>query len=223
MVESRSGVRHLLGVELARRDRPPPPRGLLIAAAISALLTVISMLVVDQPLARWLGGYRPLEAWEHGLVVLEWGLLLPVFTWAFGIGLVLGMITCVAVPRWRHHAHAWAFVAATHLISRIAMVELKGATLRLRPGQWLSRGGDTFFREGSGWAFPSGHVTSFASVVIPIVVLFPRARPLLLVVAYVMAARIVANAHWLSDTLSAITLVCLVTWCCGWLTRPSRG
>ena len=101
---------------IVRHDRPPPPRGLLIAAAVSAVLAGLSILVIDQPLARWISGYRPLEFWNHGLTALEWGALLPVFTWAFAILLVLGMIVTVAVPRWRPFAPGWMFVAATHLL-----------------------------------------------------------------------------------------------------------
>ena len=108
-------------------------------------------------------------------------------------------------------------------LARIAMVELKYATERLRPYEWLKRGGATFFRDDSGLSFPSGHVVSFASVAIPLAVLFPRARVVLLaVVAYVVAARVVANAHWVSDTLAGISLVCVVTWACGWTIRPRR-
>lgn len=202
---------------------PPPPRSLWIAAAITAVAAAISMLTIDQPLARWIAGYEPLGFWDSGIVALEWGILLPVFKWALAIVFVAGMLACVAVPSLRRFAPAWMFLAATHMLSRIAMVQLKEATSRLRPHEWLKQGGDTFFRDDSGFAFPSGHVVSFASVAIPLVVLFPRARPLLLlVVAYVIAARIVSDAHWLSDTLAGVSLVCLVTWCCAWVIRPKR-
>lgn len=210
-------------MEVSWSDRPRAPKALLIAAGISAVLSALAILFLDQPVARWISGYRPLEFWDEGLVVLEWGALLPVFTWAFAILLVLGMIITFAVPRWRGYAPAWMFVAATHLLSRIAMLEVKLATDRMRPYQWVKSGGETFFRELLNPAFPSGHVVSFASLVIPAVVVFPRAKPLLLVVGYVMAARIVANAHWVSDTLSAISLTCLVAWGCASVIRPQRG
>jgi membrane-associated phospholipid phosphatase len=210
-------------VEAPRSDRPPAPKALLIAAAISAVLAALCILFFDKPVARWISGYRPLQFWEDWLIVLEWGALLPVFTWAFAILLVLGMIITVAVPRWRGYAPAWMFVAATHLLARIAMGEVKIATERMRPYTWVQEGGDTFFRELLNPAFPSGHVVSFASLVIPAVVVFPRAKPLLLVLLYVMAARVVANAHWLSDTLAAISLTCLVAWGCAFVIRPQRG
>ncbi|MDX2088232.1 MAG: phosphatase PAP2 family protein [Kofleriaceae bacterium] len=204
-------------------DRPRPSKALLVVAVVFAVAAAVSIAVFDQPVARWISGYQRLAFWDQGLLVLEWGALLPVFTWAFAILLVVGMVVTLAVPRWRYLMPAWAFVAATHLLSRIAMLEVKLATERMRPKAWLEQGGDTFLRELLNPAFPSGHVVSFASLVIPTVVLFPRAKPLLLVVAYVMTARIVANAHWVSDTLAAISLTCLVTWACAWVIRPLRG
>ena len=204
-------------------DRPPPPRSLLIAAAITAVLAALSMAVIDQPVARAIAGYQPLGFWDSGIVALEWGILLPVFKWALAIGFAVGMLACVIVPSLRRFAPAWMFLAAAHLLARIAMVQLKYATDRLRPYEWLKRGGATFFRDHSGLSFPSGHVVSFASIAIPLAVLFPRARAVLLaVVAYVVAARVVANAHWVSDTLAGISLVCVVTWACGWAIRPRR-
>jgi membrane-associated phospholipid phosphatase len=38
--------------------------------------------------------------------------------------------------------------------------------------------------------------------------------------AFVCTARILVNAHWLSDTLGAITLVTLVAWLLSVLVRP---
>ena len=141
------------------------------------------------------------------------------FRWAAGIVLVAGMLVTVAVPRWRGAAPAWMLIAATHLVSRIATLEVKLATARLRPGEWQAVGGDTFLREG-GVSFPSGHVTLFASIVIPLAVVAPRTRPLLALVAFAMLARLAVNAHFVSDVLGAIALVCVVTWGCGWVIRP---
>lgn len=206
-------------MELARNGRLPAPRAVLIAAAISALVTGLCILVLDQPVARWLASYEALAFWDRGLDLLEWGLGLPLFRWAAGIVLVLGMIVTVAVPRWRGQAPAWMLIAATHLLSRIATLEVKLATERLRPGEWLARGGDTFLRDG-GVSFPSGHVTLFASIVIPLAVVAPRTRPLLAIALYAMLARLAVNAHFVSDTIGAIALVCAVTWACAWVIRP---
>ena len=208
------------GVEVPYRDRAPAPRWLLAVAAVSAVLTAISIVTIDQPLARIISHYEPLPIWDRILDVLEWGLGLPLIPWTSGIVLVVIMVVTVAVPRWRHRAPIWMFLAASHILGRIAMVHMKDWTGRLRPLEWIKQGGDETFGWVKGISFPSGHVVLFASVVIPMICVWPRARPLLAVVAFAMIARVVADAHFVSDVVGAITLTALVTWLCGQAIRP---
>ncbi len=212
-------------VEVPFRDRAPAPRWLLTVAAVTAVLTVLAIVTIDQPLARWTAAYEPFAIWDRILTVLEWGLGLPLIPWTSGIALVVVMIICVIVPRRRHHAPIWMFLAASHILGRIAMVELKDLTGRLRPHEWLKQGGDDTFGWARGISFPSGHVVLFASIIIPVIVLVPRTWPLLGVVAFAMIARLIADAHYVSDVIGAITLVTLVTWICGQAIRPlpARG
>ena len=191
-------------------------------AAVTAALSGIAIVTVDQPLARWLSGYEPLPIWDHVLGALEWAVGLQLIPWTSGIVLVLAMVVTMAVPRWRHEVPAWMFVAAVHLLSRIAMVELKDLTGRLRPLQWLKKGGDETFWWVKGISFPSGHVVLFASIVIPAIALAPRLWPLFSIVAFVGLARMAASAHYLSDVLGAISLCALVSWVCGYAIRPLR-
>ena len=209
------------GVEVPRSARLPAPRSLLVVAAITALITAACVVTIDQPIARWLGGYVSLELWGRTLDVLEWTLLLPLHAHASMFVLALGMLVTMAVPRWRSHATAWMYLAGVHIISRFAMTHLKVATGRLRPTEWLRQGGDTFWRDG-GFSFPSGHVVLFASIVIPAVVIWPRTRPLLAIVGFVMVARVAVNAHFVSDVIGAIALVALIAWGLGGLIRPLR-
>jgi membrane-associated phospholipid phosphatase len=191
--------------------------------------TALAIVALDAPLARWLGQWEPASWWGKLLTVLEWpaglqlkkrvyligpigiGIELNATRWA--IALLLGAITAVSlvVPRLRPAARGWAFVFFTHLIARLAMVELKEATGRLRPSEWLTAGGGpTFWSEG-GLSFPSGHVTYFLSLLLPAALVFPRWRtPLLAIVALVAACRIAENAHFASDVTGAVALVCLV-------------
>lgn len=191
-------------------------------AVITAVLSVVCILVVDQPVARLLAEYEPARAWDRGIELLEWGVGLPVFRWLSGVLLVLGMIVTVIVPRWRVRAPAWMFLAASHVLAQVSTRYLKEWTGRLRPLEWLKQGGGETFLWEKGISFPSGHVAIFASVVIPFVALFPRWWPLLGVAVYAMVARVAVDAHFLSDVLGGITLVCLVTWLSGWAIRPRR-
>ncbi|MDB4961480.1 MAG: hypothetical protein JWP01_1479 [Myxococcales bacterium] len=213
-------------MEVSRSDRLPAPRSLLYAAAITAAIAGLAILTFDQPVARAISGYRPLGFWDSALDIMEWAIGLPIFSWALGIVLVLGMIVTSAVPRWRGQAPWWMLIAATHILSRLATLEIKVATGRLRPYEWLARGtpDDTFLWE-RGFSFPSGHVTLFASVLIPLAVVVGRKRPVLgalvlLPVGFSMSARVVANAHFVSDVFAGVTLCCLITWVCGWIIRP---
>ena len=220
---------HSRSVEVPRGDRLPAPRTLVIAAAVAAAVTGLSILTIDQPLARFLARYQALEVWTTGLAALEWAIGLPIFPWLSGIALVLGMIVTSAVPRLRGQAPAWTWLAAIHILSRMATLELKAATGRLRPYEWMAKGGDV---ETFGWihahSFPSGHVTLFASIAIPLAVLarrrYPRAGWILLVpAAFPVVARVVQSAHFVSDVTFAITMICSIAWLTGWLVRPLRS
>ncbi len=208
----------------------PAPRSLLIVAAIGAAITGLGIVALDQPIARWLADYQALELWTTGLDALEWAIGLPAFAWISGIVLVLCMIVTTAVPRWRGQAPVWTWIAAVHILARIATLELKVATGRLRPYEWLAKGGGDV--ETFGWikahSFPSGHVALFASIAIPLAIVVrqrhPRLGALLLVPAvFPVLARVIQNAHFVSDVTGSITLVCLIAWLTGWLVRPLRS
>jgi len=216
-------------VEVLRGDRQPAPLSLLVAAAVMAAISAIGVALLDQPIARWLAGYQALGLWDAGIEALEWAIGLPIFKWVSGLVLVLGMILTSVVPRWRGQAPAWTWIAATHLLARIATLEVKLATGRLRPHEWIAKGGDA---ETFGWhgahSFPSGHVTLFASLAIPLAILARREHPILSGVllapaVFSMLARLAVDAHFVSDVTAAITLVCLIAWLTGWLVRPLRS
>ncbi len=190
--------------------------------AVHAVLTVVAIVLIDQPLARWIWQYEPAGFWNRGIDILEWVIALPVFSWISGLVLVLGMLVTALVPRWRGQTPVWMLVAATHIISRYVTLQLKLGTERLRPTEWFVQGGDTFGRDG-GVSFPSGHVAIFASIVIPLVVAGPRLRPLLAIVGFVMAARVAVSAHFLSDVTGAVTLVALIAYVLSWPIRPRRS
>lgn len=209
-------------MELARSARLPAPRSLLVAAALTSALAGLCIFLIDQPVARFIGQYVPSSAWGWILDKLEWLILLPVHSLAPSVALVAIMLATVLAPRLRRYAPAWMFIAGTHLVARIATTYLKDGTGRLRPTEWLKQGGgDTFWRGGA--SFPSGHVVLFAGILVPLVVLWPRARPALAVIAFVMLARVAVNAHFVSDVVAGLALVTLVTWLVGYAVRPSSA
>lgn len=204
-------------MEVPRGDRDPAPRWLLHVAGVAAAVTVLAILVIDQPLARTVGAYEPLALWDRGIDFLEYFILYPVHPLALPFVLVVAMLTTMAVKAWRSAAPAAMWLAGTHIVSRYAVGWLKDGTDRVRPIKW--KGGDSFFEGGS--AFPSGHVTLFGSIIIAIAVLVPKARiPAFVVLAFIACARIGVSAHWLSDTTSALALTALVAYGMGLALRP---
>ena len=182
---------------------------LLALAAIAAALAAICAIAIDAPLARAIGAYEPWSGWDAGIHALEYAVGLEPWVWITVIALGAGVVGALAW--WPRVAPAWMLVATTHLLARNITPWLKLATGRLRPYEWLARGGDMWLRDG-GVAFPSGHITLFASLAIPIAIVVPRLRaPMIAVVAFAMCARVAANAHYASDVLAALALVCACT------------
>jgi membrane-associated phospholipid phosphatase len=194
-------------------------RRLWIASAVCAVVTAIAIVTIDQPVARWINGVETYpKLWDAGLGVLEYAAGLEPWKWLGICVLAGGAVIATLIGRGQR---AWMFVALVHLLERNAIFWLKPATGRLRPHEWSRHGeGPTFFRDGV--SFPSGHVGLFASIAIPIAVVFPRARiPAAIVVVYSMLARIAVDAHFVSDTTGALALALALTAACSPLIRPA--
>jgi membrane-associated phospholipid phosphatase len=207
-----------------RRPSPSVLRSLLAWGALAGVATLLCFVALDQPVARWLSRWEPSPLWGRLLSVIDMvgGLSWPkrslalgpvtldVTRWALALALGITALIATALPSLRSHARAWWFLTLVHLGSRLAMVELKEATGRLRPSDWLPQGGPSFFVDG-GLSFPSGHVTYYFGLVLPLVLVLPRpARWLLLIPALVATCRVAVNAHFLGDVFGAVALVLAV-------------
>ncbi|HEY5950764.1 MAG TPA: phosphatase PAP2 family protein [Kofleriaceae bacterium] len=185
---------------------------LLPVAAVCAIVTALCIATIDQPLARWLATREVYpRVWNQTIAILEYPLGIEPWKWTGICALVAASIITLLVTRLRPYAAIFLVITLTHLLSRHASLWVKTATGRLRPSQWLAQGGDTFWRDG-GFSFPSGHVLLFGSIVLPIVVVYPRTRPLLALVAFIMIARVAVNAHFVSDVTSGLAVVAAFTW-----------
>lgn len=171
-------------------------------------------MTIDEPLARWLGAYEPWPFWDRGIAVLEYAAGIEPWKWTTVVVLGLGFAACRARPVWRAQAPAWLYIGGTYLLDRNLMLWIKFLTGRLRPTEWLARGGPSWLRHDA-WSFPSGHVVLIAGLVVPLARVAPRVGgPLLALVAFAMIARIAVGAHFLSDTLGAVALTyaCAAIW-----------
>jgi membrane-associated phospholipid phosphatase len=200
---------------------------LLPLAAACAIVTALGIAFVDAPVARWLATRDPTGVWDAGVMGIEYAIGIEPWKWLGVTILVAGVIGALVVPRFHAAAPAWLFVASTHLVSRNLMLWGKTLTGRLRPTEWLAHHqGATFFRDGI--SFPSGHVMLVASLIIPIVIVAPRWRPLAFAIPFVMCARVAVDAHFVSDVFGGLALTALVTWACAaavrrvpWPTPPA--
>jgi membrane-associated phospholipid phosphatase len=187
-------------------------RALLIIAAVSTVLAPLAMTFVDQPVALWIAAHDESPLWSWLVGVLEYPVGIAPWTWTPPMLLVLGVVVSLAVVRWRRYARAWMYVAIVYLLTRNLMGWSKALTGRLRPFQWVHAGGSTFGHVGDGVSFPSGHVTVFGGLILPLVIIEPRARPLLALIPFVMVARVAVLAHFVSDVLAGLALTSLVAW-----------
>ena len=206
--------------EIPYAARRPAPTWVLWLGLATAALAAVAVVTIDEPIARAIHPYKALPIWDGGITVLEWTIGFPLWGWLSTAVVMVGMVLAVAVPRWRGAAPAWTYVAATHLLTKIAMGLAKDGFGRWRPHQWFAKHAvdGTFWRGAS--SFPSGHVVLFASLAIPLAVLFPRARWLAIPILFVMLARIAVEAHFVSDTLGGVALVAISAWLLGLAIRP---
>ncbi|MBV8755922.1 MAG: phosphatase PAP2 family protein, partial [Deltaproteobacteria bacterium] len=121
-----------------------------------------------------------------------------------------GAIAALALHRrvalFRRALVPWVAVAISHLLARNLMLWGKTLTGRLRPSEW--HGGPMWFSYGA--SFPSGHVVLFASIVLPLAMLYPRLRWLVVVPMFAAVARVMANAHFASDVVGGFALCAAV-------------
>lgn len=201
----------------ARSDRQA--KGLLVIAAAGALVTALCILALDAPVARALAPYEPWPLWSELLWGLEVVSGLTLSRWTYAFALPAAGLLALLVPRLRPLAFPLWLLAVVHVATKFTTVELKEFTGRLRPSEWLTRGGDMFFVDG-GIAFPSGHVTHLLSLTLPLAVVAPRlGRPLMFLPLLISICRVAVNAHFLSDVTGALVWVCVVTCAAFWVLR----
>jgi membrane-associated phospholipid phosphatase len=178
-----------------------------------ALATAASIAWLDAPLAHWIATFEKPALAGQAIRYLEYAAGVEPWIWATHTALVAAVLATAFVPRLRRWAPQVQYIALVHLLVRNLTLWGKGATGRLRPLEWLHDGGPQWLAHGV--AFPSGHVAIFGSLAVAIAMAFPRAWPVLVAIPIAAAARISVDAHYASDCLGAVALICFVAWACG--------
>lgn len=190
-----------------------------MVAVAGAFATALCILVLDAVIARALAPYQPWPLWSELLWGLEVVSGLTISRWTYAIALPAAGLVALLVPRLRGLAFPLWLLALVHVVTKLTTVELKELTGRLRPSEWLERGGPMFFVDG-GIAFPSGHVTHLLSLTLPLAVVAPRLGRKILFLPFLIAiCRVAVNAHFLSDVTGALVWVCVITYGAFWVLR----
>ena len=109
-------------------------------------------------------------------------------------------------------ARALVFTGIVQLGTIEAGSLFKAVFGRLRPYQLLERGDWSQIWFAGGNSFPSGHVSFFWGLFLPLAYLYPKYRvPLLAIPVFIAFARVDENVHFLSDVLGGIALAAIVT------------
>ncbi len=181
--------------------------------ALSALflLTILSILFIDVPLAVCVNKhFADNEEIFHGVTSIAEklsGFTISKYLVAFvfvGIGLVVHLFKTNIFL-----AKPFYFIGLTFFFSRFSTGLLKNLFGRPRPDEMLhaQQVNNMFFVGGS--SFPSGHTAHFWGFILPVVILFPRWKWLLIIPTLISVSRIMVNDHFLSDILASI-FVCLL-------------
>jgi membrane-associated phospholipid phosphatase len=187
---------------------------------LAIILTVLSMFVIDQPVAAFVQrtGGRESKVLQEGTHWLEIASGFPI-TRYFLAYLLLGAAALLFIAKSTRTA-AWMllFIGSTHLVTRLIVGLLKPIFDRQRPFEVLSA--IASHRD----SFPSGHSAHFWGLFLPLMFLFPRYRlPLLIVPVFITIARVGVNDHWCSDVIASAGLAALFTLVFIWLFRMQRG
>jgi len=197
-----------------------PPRGIALPALALLAALVVSMLVLDRPLAWFFHGTNePLRATFQ-------------FITQFGLGKGYLILSGALFLAMRALAWIWrdARFKATLLLNAqralfvffaVASAGLLADLLKVIFGRARPK---LLFLDGSygitwgatqadHWSFPSGHATTIAALATALYLLWPRGLPLYLVAAaLVVASRFIIGAHYLSDALAGAALGWFVSW-----------
>ena len=183
-------------------------RAVIYALAIFIILTIISYLFWDIPLANYCRtlSRRMIDLAE---IVTPFG----VTKW-YLVGSFLFFIIFRFISKNKLYASELFFIFSSLSCSGLMLIFIKWLAGRHRPVDYFNHGYFGFDFFGVGYeltSFPSGHAQTVFTLAMVLTILFPRWRiPLFLVAGTVSASRIILTAHYLSDVIAgaAVGIFC---------------
>jgi undecaprenyl-diphosphatase len=197
-------------------ERPITSRHMLLWALALALLTLLSIFVVDGPVAQMVASrttilHTAIDGPTHAIEVV-FGF--PISKWATGFVLLMIAVAMFIFAKTRQWAWLLLYVSVTQLTTRLIAGVLKNVFLRARPFDAGTNSGwnDRWFVDG-GSSFPSGHAAHFYGLFFAVSIAFPRLRvPFLVLAIFVSASRVLVNDHYVSDVLGSAAIAALLAY-----------
>lgn len=177
-------------------------------------LITISIIQVDRPLAIFINDHLAAlqEPFRKILAGIEFLDQYPVSRYVIAAAVLITALWLLLKDKTNQRAKIFFFIGATMVSSRLITAVLKTIFDRNRPYVFINdRSVSDFFCAGND-SFPSGHATNYFSFFLPLLVLFPRHKWLLLILpTFIGLQRIIVNDHYLSDVLAGILIASLMT------------
>lgn len=186
--------------------------------ALAGIIAILLAFTVDQPIARAMAGIDPIVLRVARFVT--WFGQGGVVLYPIGILILVGLGACYLLPglagRMEGPIRTLAAIFIAVAAAGLADDVLKFIFGRARPYLWLAgdQSGFGFFRYGAKFAsFPSGHTTTSVAAALAFSAVFPRARPLFLLAALLIAlSRIVLDVHYASDVITGALLGTIIAY-----------
>lgn len=177
------------------------------AALLLAILAAAGIAVLDAAAARWTvtppdGG----TIWSDGVALLDAIAFRDASSLLLGAALMFAAALLLLPAATRAIGFGLLYVGAVQFASA-SIADLAGSFFgRLPPLQSLS---DSWF--AGGRSFPSPHVAFHAGLFFPLIALFPRWTPLLVLPPlFVAAARLLEHESHVSDVAASLALAALL-------------
>jgi membrane-associated phospholipid phosphatase len=176
-------------------------------------LITISIIQIDRPLAIFIDTHltalqEPFRKMLSGIEFLS--------EYTVSRYLIAALILAAALflfirDKSVRRAKIFFFMGAVLVSSRLVTATLKVVFDRSRPFVFLEdRSIHDFFSGGD--SFPSGHATNYFSFFLPLIVLIPRYKWVLLILpTFIALQRVIVNEHYLSDVLAGILIASVMT------------
>jgi membrane-associated phospholipid phosphatase len=195
---------------LALRSQPAA-RAVAVASLVAWMAAAAGVLGVDTVVAGGTAATWVIEAPLDAIVGwLDFVALKEVSNFLFGSLLLVVAGAMLALKR--HGGWTLLYVGVVQFLATTIADLAKPVFGRLRPYEAMPDGGglDRWF--AGGQSFPSGHVAFYASLFVPLMLLWPRYTLVWIIIPLLVAAqRLLAHDHYLSDVAASIGLATLLS------------